>query len=136
MTTEKPMRKTPEQWWAGLEPADREALWKIMRMANDLYEGELLLIEYVGGAFVASLQSDRREVTQPGRTGGKVWPGTENPEAWWAGRSWLSKEWLQGQAQKVLDLKGLPSHAMQFVRRGLVVYSGLMQHVGGVAPLN
>ncbi len=130
------MHKTPEQWWAGLGPAEREAIWKVMRMANDLYEGDQLLIEYVGGEFVPSLVSEFRDVTQPGRTGGRARPGTENPEVWWAGRSWLSKEWLRKQGQQMLDLKGLPSHAMQFVRIGVVVYSGLMRHVGGIAPLN
>ncbi len=90
MEETKQKQVTREEWWAGLTPEEREAIWKVMRMANDLFEGEQLLIEYVGGAFVPSLVSVFRKVGEPGRTGGKIWPGTENPEAWWESRSPLS----------------------------------------------
>ncbi len=128
---------SPDLWWDGLTAEERETVWEAAQVAYDLFDGEVVEFEYTPKGFAMNMWSDvRTSWDEPGRSGGRAWPGHETPERWWASRPVQQKDAERQHGAALLNLRVRRDQILQVRRTGRLLRAKLRRYIGGIACLN
>ena len=108
-----------DKWWESRRPPERAVLRDMIRLAKDLFDGEVLKVKFTGGCLSLVVVSNRRRsMLEPGRTGGRFCDVAPEPEKWWAGLSGKQQILIRELAKQIDDLVQHRDETLELVITG------------------
>lgn len=114
-----------DTWWAGLLPEEKAFFHKLLELAEELLDGQVLRLSFNGRSYCPELYAEHRPRLDRSRMHERFGPMEDDPDNWWAG---LSAEKRQFVLELVKLMRQVELHRNEYLEMRNTGHSFELEH--------